>query len=392
MISVAEAQARLLALAEPVGMERLPLLAAAGRWAAEAVPALRTQPVADLSAMDGYAIRHTELPGPWRVVGEAAAGGAALPALAPGEAARIFTGAPVPDGADTVMVQEEAARDGDMLRLDGEGPPRVGANIRRAGSDFAAGTSLIAAGERLNPARIGLAALGGHGDIAVRRRVRVAIVSTGDELVEPGSPGDAGLPNSNGPMLAALLDGWPVEIVDMRIVRDDLDALATAFAELAARADILVTIGGASVGDHDLVKPALAAAGAEIDFWRIAMRPGKPLLAGQIGTTVCLGLPGNPVSAFVTAMLFLLPLVARLGGAADPQPGLRTAILGGELPAGGPRAEYLRARFVDGRIEPILSRDSALLGILASADALIVRAAAAPPLRAGERVDYIAIA
>lgn len=392
MISVAEAQARLLALAEPVGMERLPLLAAAGRWAAEAVPALRTQPVADLSAMDGYAIRHTELPGPWRVVGEAAAGGAALPALAPGEAARIFTGAPVPDGADTVMVQEEAARDGDMLRLDGEGPPRVGANIRRAGSDFAAGTSLIAVGERLNPARIGLAALGGHGDIAVRRRVRVAIVSTGDELVEPGSPGDAGLPNSNGPMLAALLDGWPVEIVDMRIVRDDLDALATAFAELAARADILVTIGGASVGDHDLVKPALAAAGAEIDFWRIAMRPGKPLLAGQIGTTVCLGLPGNPVSAFVTAMLFLLPLVARLGGAADPQPGLRTAILGGELPAGGPRAEYLRARFVDGRIEPILSRDSALLGILASADALIVRAAAAPPLRAGERVDYIAIA
>lgn len=392
MISVAEAQARLLALAEPVGMERLPLLAAAGRWAAEAVPALRTQPVADLSAMDGYAIRHTELPGPWRVVGEAAAGGAALPALAPGEAARIFTGAPVPDGADTVMVQEEAARDGDMLRLDGEGPPRVGANIRRAGSDFAAGTSLIAVGERLNPARIGLAALGGHGDIAVRRRVRVAIVSTGDELVEPGSPGDAGLPNSNGPMLAALLDRWPVEIVDMRIVRDDLDTLATAFAELAARADILVTIGGASVGDHDLVKPALAAAGAEIDFWRIAMRPGKPLLAGQIGTTVCLGLPGNPVSAFVTAMLFLLPLVARLGGAADPQPGLRTAILGGELPAGGPRAEYLRARFVDGRIEPILSRDSALLGILASADALIVRAAAAPPLRAGERVDYIAIA
>lgn len=392
MISVSEAQARLLALAEPVDIERLPLLAAAGRWAAEAIPALRTQPVADLSAMDGYAIRYAELPGPWRVVGEAAAGGGALPALAPGEAARIFTGAPVPDGADTVMVQEEAARDGDMLRLAGEGPLRIGANIRRAGSDFAAGALLIAAGEGLNPARIGLAALGGHGDIAVRRPVRVAIVSTGDELVEPGSPGDAGLPNSNGPMLAALLGGWPAEIVDMRIVRDDLAALAAAFVELAARADILVTIGGASVGDHDLVKPALAAAGAEIDFWRIAMRPGKPLLAGRIGTTVCLGLPGNPVSAFVTATLFLLPLVARLGGAADALPRPRTAILGGDLPAGGPRAEYLRARFVDGVVEPIMSRDSALLGILASADALIVRAPSAPPLGAGARVDYIAIA
>ena len=393
LLSVADAQARLLALATPVEIETVPLAIAAGRWAAEPIIARRTQPAADLSAMDGYAIRFGELPGPFRVVGEAAAGGATLGPLAPGEAARIFTGAPVPDGADTVMVQEEAARDGDVLTLDGEGPPHAGAHIRIAGSDFSAGNTLIAAGARLTPARIGLAAMGNQSSLAVRRRVRVALVSTGDELVLPGAetPGTA-LPNSNAPMLAALLGGWPVEIVAEKLVRDDLEMLTATLAALAGQADIIVTLGGASVGDHDLVRPALVAAGATIDFWRIAMRPGKPLIAGSLGRTICLGLPGNPVSAFVTANLFLLPLVARMSGAADPVPKSRVAILGVDAPAGGPRAEYIRARMIDGRVQPILSRDSALLGILAEADALLVRAAHAPPARAGEMVDILPLA
>lgn len=393
MLSVADAQARLLALAEPLEIETLPLAEAAGRWSAAPIIARRTQPAADLSSMDGYAIRFAELPGPWSVTGEAAAGGNALPPLAAGEAARIFTGAPLPKGADTILIQEEAARQDDRLILSGEGPPGMGAHIRRAGSDFVEGDLLIGAGLRLTPARVGLAAMGGCGRIAVRRPARIAIVATGDELVAAGdvTPRNR-LPDANTPMIAAMLRTWPVDLIETRIVGDDLTALSEAFAELATRADILVTIGGASVGDHDLVKPALVAAGADLDFWRIAMRPGKPLLAGRIGKSVCIGLPGNPVSAFVTATLFLLPMIARLGGASVPVPESRHAILATDLPSGGSRAEYLRARIVDGRVDPIFSHDSALLAILASANALIVRPADAPTSRAGEIVEIIAIA
>lgn len=391
LIPVADAQARLFALRAPVETENAPLATAAGRWAAADILALRDQPGADLSAMDGYALRFADLARPLRVIGESAAGRAFAGTVGPGEAVRIFTGAPMPDGADSVLVQEEAARTGDILTLAGEGPPRVGAHIRRRAMDFAHDAVLIPAGARLTPAAIGLAAAGGHGTLPVRRRVRVAIVSTGDELVPAGEPLAANqLPSSNAPMLAALLSGLPVEIVDGGIVRDDLATLAAAFA--AIEADIIVTTGGASVGDHDLVRPALLAAGGRLDFWRIALRPGKPLLAGTLGPAILLGLPGNPVSAFVTAMLFLKPLVAHLSGAADPLPRLAQAPLAHDLPANGPRLDYIRARRTDAGLDAFALQDSGMLAALAGSDALIHRPPHAPPARAGEIAEYLPLA
>jgi molybdopterin molybdotransferase len=343
--------------------------------------------------MDGYAIRFAELPGPWTVAGESAAGGGLGRALLPGEAARIFTGAPVPEGADTILVQEEAARAGDLMRLDGEGPGRAGQHVRPAGSDFAAGDRLIAAGEPLTPARIALAAIGGHGALPVRRRPRIALISTGDELVAAGDPvSGVQLPASNAPMLAAMLGSSQAEIEQLGIVRDDLDALAAAFADAAAAADIIVTTGGASVGDRDLVRPALERAGAAIDFWRVAMKPGKPLMAGRFGNAIVLGLPGNPVSAFVTARLFLLPLIAHMLGAARPIAPSSTAALDGALPPTGGRAEYLRAIRTTTGVRPLTGQDSAALLALAQADVLIVRAPNSPPAKAGQPVEILPLA
>lgn len=392
LLPVADAQARLFALGGPLPVQAAPLAEAAGRWAAEPVVALRDQPGLDLSAMDGWAIRHAERPGPWMIAGESAAGGGLGRALQPGEAARIFTGAPVPGGADCVLIQEEAAAEDGQVRMTGEGPPRPGHHIRPRGSDFARGTVLVPEGERLTPARIALAALGGHGTLRVRRRVRVAIVSTGDELVPPGDPAEgARLPASNGIMLAAQLAGLPVEVRDLGIVPDRLDAIAAAFAEAARVADVIVTTGGVSVGDHDLVRPALERAGATLDFWRVALKPGKPLMAGQLGTAAVLGLPGNPVSAFVTAELFLKPLVRHLSGARDPHPRLSDGRLGAALPPTGVRAEYLRARRVEGRLVEVASQDSAAVRALAAADLLVVRPPHAPAAAAGETVPVIAL-
>ena len=389
MITPEEAQARILALGVSVEIEILPLLKAAGRWAAGDVTARRTQPARDLSAMDGYAIRFADLPGPWRVVGVSAAGVPFGGSVGEGEAARIFTGAAVPAGADTIVVQEEVARDGDALTLTGEGPPYVGAHIRRAGSDFARGDRLIASGDALTPAVLALAAMGGHGSIDVHRRIRLAILSTGDELVAPGADaGDDRLPNSNAPMLAAMLGALPVEIVDLGIVPDDRAALATAFAR-ARDCDTLVTSGGASVGDHDLVRPVLLDLGATLDFWKVAMRPGKPLMAGNLGNTIVLGLPGNPVSAFVTATLFLLPLVRHLSGARDPLPRRIPASCNAPLPAVGPRTDFVRARWENGAVAPLPSTDSGVLSSLARADALIVRAAGSETTPAGQLVEAI---
>ena len=391
MISVTEAQARLFALAPPVDTETAPLRDATGRWAARDILAVRTQPASDLSAMDGYAIRFADLPGPFTLVGESAAGRPFAGEVGAMETARIFTGAAMPAGADTVMVQEEARHEGDLILLTGEGPNAKGKSVRRKGLDFSTGDLLIPQGARLTPARIAVAATGGHGALPVTRRLRVAIVATGDELVAPGAALTAdALPESNGAMLAALIADLPVEVIDLGILPDRLDVTTAAFA--AVDADILVTTGGASVGDHDLVRPALEAAGGSIDFWRIALRPGKPMMAGRLGNAVVLGLPGNPVSAFVTAFLFLRPLIATMAGALDPFPRTATALLGEDLPANDHRQDYLRAMTRDGHVFAASIQDSSMLLTLARADCLIVRTPHAPALCAGEVVEILPFA
>lgn len=399
LFPVADAQARLFAMAPRIQSETIPLAQAAGRWLAEPVVARRSQPGADLSSMDGYAIRFADLPGPWRVVGESAAGRPFMGVVGPEEAARVFTGAAMPTGADSVLVQEEAAREstpaeagGDTLALTGEGPPRRGMSVRRKGLDFSAGDTLIAAGTRLTPARIALAATGGHGEVAVNRRLRVTVIATGDELIAPGETSDdpLALPEGNSAMLAAMLADLPVDVTVSGIVPDRLDALTAAFA--GAQADIVVTTGGASVGDHDLVRPALEAAGGAIDFWRIAIRPGKPMLAGTLGGAMVLGLPGNPVSAFVTATVFLRPLIAAMGGSADPLPHTLVATLAEPLPANDHRRDYLRATLVDGRVAMAAIQDSSMLGTLARADCLIVRPPHAPAARIGDPVEIVTLA
>ena len=391
LLPVDQAQARLLAMTPPLGTEHVGIRAAAGRWAATDIRAARTQPAADLSAMDGYALRFADLPGPWRVVGESAAGRSFAGEVHPGEATRIFTGAAMPDGADTVLIQEEGARNGDILILSGEGPAYPGRNTRARGLDFNLGDLLIEAGQRLTPARIAVAATGGLAALPVRRRARVAIVATGDELVAPGQPiTGVQLPESNGAMLAAMLADLPVDIIDLGILPDRLDTLIRAFAEV--RCDLLVTTGGASVGDHDLVQPALKAAGGTIDFWRIALRPGKPMMAGRLNGATVLGLPGNPVSAFVTAILFVRPVIAHLCGATDPLPRTATAFLGEDLPANGPRTDYLRAAHRDGLVHAAAIQDSSMLLTLARADCLIVRPAHAPAASRGDSVEILTVA
>lgn len=386
LLPVAEAQARLIAAATVVAPEDVALTAAAGRYAAADVMAARTQPDADLSMMDGYAIRHADLPGPWQVTGESAAGRPWSGALSGGAAVRIFTGAAMPAGADCVLVQEEATRDGDTLHLTGEGPSRPGQSVRRRALDFAAGDHLVARGELLTPARLAVAAIGGVTALPVARLVRVALAATGDELAPLGSIDR--LPESNRLMIAAQLAGLPVEIVDLGILPDRLDRLTKAFR--ATEADLIVTSGGASVGDHDLVRPALEAAGGTLDFWRIALRPGRPLVAGRLGAAQFLGLPGNPVSAFVTTELFVKPLVRALAGAVDPLPPTGTARLAEPLPANDRRADYLRARRgPDGRVTAATIQDSSMLLTLARADCLVVRAPHAPAAAVDEIVDIL---
>ena len=390
LIPVTEAQARLFALATPVGGETVPLAEAANRWAAADVKAPRTQPIADLSSMDGYAIRFADLPGPFTLIGESAAGRPFAGTMAAGETVRIFTGAALPKGADTILVQEEATSDGAIIHLSGEGPPRIGSSVRRRGLDFSTGDILIGKGDRITPARIALAAIGGHAALPVARRLRVAIAATGDELAPPGTDDATKLPEANSVMLAALLAPYPVDIIDMGIIRDDLATMTAAFAQV--QADILVTSGGASMGDHDLVQPALLAAGGSVDFWRIALRPGKPMMAGRIGDTVVLGLPGNPVSAFVTATVFLLPLIAAMSGATDPLPQLTTAPLGEALSANDHRQDYLRAELRDGRVWTAAIQDSSMLRTLSRANCLLIRAANAPAAQIGDPVEILMLA
>ena len=323
------------------------------------------------------------------MIGESAAGKPFLEQVGDGEAVRIFTGAALPPGSNTIVIQENITRDGDVITLSEGNPPEAARHVRPLGGDFARGDVLIMAGTRLSSAGIALAAMGGHGSVSVRRPIRIAIISSGDELVAPGmQTDDDHIPATNALMIASMLDGWPIEINDIGIVADTLDALIIAIKK-AANADIIVTSGGASVGDHDLVRPALIAAGATLDFWKVAMRPGKPLMAGQLGDSLVLGLPGNPVSAFVTAILFLKPAIAALSGAAEALPCSLTGILGAAMPAVSARTDHIRARLSENRLFPVGMDDSAALKGLAAADALIVREAGAPPANVGDFVQFI---
>ncbi|WP_374530642.1 gephyrin-like molybdotransferase Glp [Novosphingobium sp.] len=381
-----EAQARLLALAAPLDIERVPVGEALGRFLTEPLVARRTQPSADHSAMDGYAMRTGDLPGPWRVIGESAAGHPFAGALGAGEAVRISTGALMPAGADMVLMQEDATREGDNLTLTGTPPSPPNKHIRRCAMDFADGAELLPAGTRLGPAQLALAISAGHNFLAVRRRPRVVVIDSGDELArDPSACPPHQIPASNGVMLAALVQSLPCEVTRLGPVADSLDALAEAFAN-AGDADVIVTSGGVSVGDHDLIRPALAEWGAELDFWKVAIKPGKPLLVARRGPRLVVGLPGNPVSSMVTACLFLLPLLRELLGARQPLPRAITAVLDHPLGPGGDRREFLRGYWDGARVTSRVNQDSGALGALAASNALIDRPAGAPAAAAGTAV------
>lgn len=378
LLPLEEAQARLLALATPLAVERVPVGDALGRYLAEPLIAGRTQPPADLSAMDGYALRAADLPGPWQVIGESAAGHPFAGVVGAGEAVRISTGALMPAGADMVLIQEDTARDGESLVLTGTPPEPSGKHVRSKGMDFTTGGELLTAGERLGPAQLALAIGAGHSHVAVRRRPRLVVIDSGDELAsDPGACPPHQIPASNGVMLAAQASALPCEVSRLGPVADSLDALAAALAQ-CGNADVIVTSGGVSVGDHDLIRPALEAWGAELDFWKVAIRPGKPLLVARRGSQLVVGLPGNPVSSHVTAYFFLLPLLRALLGAAQPLPRAINATLTEPLRAGGERREFLRARWDGARVTSRLSQDSGALAALAASNALIDRPPNAP--------------
>ena len=384
LLPLDEAQARLLDSVEALGSETVPVAEAAGRHLAEPLAARRTQPAADLSAMDGYAMRERES-GPWRVVGESAAGHPFAGKVAAGEAVRISTGALMPEGADAVLLQENAEREGDSVRqIDGDGPTPD--HIRRAGFDFADGDVLLETGARIDPAKLALAIASGNGELAVGKRPQLAVIDSGDELApDPAKIASHQIPASNGPMLAAMAASFVYNCQRIGPVPDKLEAVVSAF-ESASGCNVIVTSGGASVGDHDLIRPALERWGAQIDFWRIAVRPGKPLLVARKGDSVVLGLPGNPVSSYVTAYLFLLPLLRKLGGAAAPMPKPVCIPVREAMEPVGERTEFVRARLCGEGVEPIRQRDSSALRALSRADALIRRDAGASALQPGTLV------
>lgn len=391
LLPLADAQQRLIALAARLPTEALPVQAALGRYLAADLVARREQPAADMSAMDGYAIRFADRNGPWKLVGECKAGSPPCAALKAGETARIFTGALLPEGADTVVMQENVAAEGPTIRLTAEPSPERGRHVRHRGGDFRQGSVGLPAGSLLNPAALGEAVIAGHGELSVGKQPRLALVSTGDELVAPGSDTlPHQIPASNDVMLSAMLAGLTAETRSLSRISDDMDILCAAL-DSARDCDIIVTIGGASVGDHDLVGPAFRKLGAEFDFYKIAMKPGKPVMAGKLGSTVILALPGNPASAFVAATLFLLPLIRYMAGAARYLPDYHSAPTTESLPAAGPRAQFLRARVDQAGITPFASQDSAKLSVLAASNALLYRPAEADAADRGEMVPYIAL-
>lgn len=395
-LTVEEARGRMLADAGPLGVETVAIGEALGRTLAGAIDATRDQPPFAASAMDGWAIRSADYvpEASFTIAGESAAGRAYPHIVGPGEAVRIFTGAPVPAGADLVIIQEEALRDGQTVCFAAGDAPRP--HIRPAGGDFRTGDRLLEAGARLDPWRLSLAAAAGRATLEVARRPRVAILATGDELVQPGGEPDPDQIFESGSIaLAALVETWGGSAVRLTAAADRLEAIADAVASVEA--DLIVTIGGASVGDHDLVKPALERLGLILRVETVAIRPGKPTWFGTLndGRRV-LGLPGNPASALVCAELFLRPLLAALTGR-EALPAMTVAALAAPLPANGPREHWMRAALsIDAEGRAVASafpdQDSSLVTVFSRADALIRRPVNAPAALAGDRVDILKLA
>ncbi len=391
MLSVAEALTLVLADARALPPVEAELISAYGRVLAADVKALRTQPPAPVSAMDGYAVRSSDVasvPARLSVIGEVAAGRPFERAIGPGEAARIFTGGVVPTGADAIIIQEHATRAGHEVTI--TRPASSGRHIRVEGLDFRAGDVLLARGHRLTARDLGLAAAMNRATLPVHRQPQIALLATGDELVAPGSnPGPGQIVYSNGFALRAMMHSEGVDVIDLGIAPDRLDETVAAVRRArAAGADVLVTTGGASVGDYDLVQKAFAAEGMTLSFWKVAMRPGRPLLHGRIGEMHVLGLPGNPVSAFVCGLLFLIPLLRTLAGRSDVSLPAESAVLGASQPANDERADFLRAslqRDDGGQLvaTPFPTQDSSMVGLLAKANCLVIREPYAPPAEAG---------
>lgn len=400
MLSVDDARAAVLAAIDgPTRVERVALAQAEGRVLAEDLVATRDQPPFPASAMDGYALRAADLAGDATtldLIGVSAAGRRFSGAWRDGAAVRIFTGSPVPDGCDAVAPQEDAVAEDGRVTIRGALVP--GRHIRPAGLDFRAGETLIRAGRRLTPRDVALAASLGRADVVVRRKPRIALLATGDELVRPGDPvGPDQIFASNSYGLIGMIARAGAEPIDLGVAPDDLEAIARAIrSAVEGGAEALVTLGGASVGDHDLVRPALLEAGVAIGFWKVAMRPGRPLMYGKKDATVVLGLPGNPVSSMVCAILFILPLIDRLLGLPDADQ-TEPAILGADMPANDWRQDYVRARLTidpHGALAaiPAQRQDSAMLRLLAQSDALILRPPHAPAAQAGAPCRIIRLA
>jgi molybdopterin molybdotransferase len=390
LMAVAEALQHVLADARPLPAETVALDEALGRVLTDDVVALRTQPPAALSAMDGYAVRGSDValaPITLKVIGEVAAGHPFAGKVGPGEAARIFTGGVMPAGSDTVVIQEFTTRDADSVTIQKE--TAAGRNVRAEGIDFARDENLLRKGRRLTDRDLMLAAAMNHPRLKVHKRPKVAVLGTGDELVPPGgTPHEGEIVFSNGFALAALARLNGAEVHELGIVRDRVEDIAAAVRHARQlNADILVTTGGASVGEHDLVQRALAIEGLELSFWRVALRPGRPMMHGRLEGMQVLGVPGNPVSSYVCSFLFLVPLIRTLAGRKDIAHLPENARLGSDLPANDERADYLRAILQPGPngplVTPLAAQDSSLMAPLAKADCLLIREPHAPAAPAG---------
>ena len=397
LMPVAQALARVLAGAAPLPAEALPLAEAHGRVLAADVKALRTQPPSNVSAMDGYAARAADVSKPpvrLKLIGEVAAGHPFKGEVHAGEVARIFTGGVVPPGADTIVIQENTARTGDVVVVNTSATK--GRHIRAAGLDFETDTVLLAKGRRLSDRDLALAAAMNHPTVPVHRAPKVAVLATGDELVVPGSdPRFGEIVYSNGYATMALARREGCEVIDLGIVPDRLGETAAAVRRARdGGADILVTSGGASVGDYDLVQKALAAEGLTLSFWKVALRPGRPMMHGRLRAMHALGLPGNPVSSYVCAVLFLVPLIRRLCGRSDIEPTPEPALLGLDLPENDERTDYLRAKLTVGNnglptATPFPVQDSSMLVPLAEANCLLIREPHASAAKAGSRCSIL---